>query len=161
MIRRLFNIASVAGLVVSVGLWAISYAPIGPTLASRMTNSVPGAKPGLCLQSNSVFTIRLGQCDDTSYTLGVGRGDVLIGGYRDISKRFPGGLPVMVRIPVRRVSLAIVFSFLAVSLFLTSLMGRGRRRRARHGCCEHCGYDLRGSPEGACSECGVDTALAG
>jgi hypothetical protein len=29
-----------------------------------------------------------------------------------------------------------------------------RRRRARHGCCPTCGYDLRGSPEGACSECG-------
>jgi hypothetical protein len=29
-----------------------------------------------------------------------------------------------------------------------------RRRRARRGLCVHCGYDLRGSPAGRCSECG-------
>jgi hypothetical protein len=36
-----------------------------------------------------------------------------------------------------------------------------RLRRSHLGLCAHCGYDLRGSPEGACSECGADTALAG
>ncbi len=30
-----------------------------------------------------------------------------------------------------------------------------RRRRRRSGLCENCGYDLRGSVSGTCSECGV------
>src|SRR5436309_1373752 len=36
-----------------------------------------------------------------------------------------------------------------------------RRRRRRLGLCLRCGYDLRGSPSGACPECGAGSAAAG
>jgi hypothetical protein len=35
-----------------------------------------------------------------------------------------------------------------------------RRRRRRRGLCPMCGYDLRGSPSGVCSECGWGGAMS-
>jgi hypothetical protein len=36
-----------------------------------------------------------------------------------------------------------------------------RRRRRRRGLCLACGYDLRGTPSGACPECGTSRSPAG
>ncbi len=54
---------------------------------------------------------------------------------------------------------------LAVPLMVLALVLRTVRRRsearasARSGHCPTCGYDLRGSPEGKCPECGCATKL--
>jgi hypothetical protein len=43
---------------------------------------------------------------------------------------------------------------------VTGLFRCRRRIQARRGLCPECGYDLRGSPTGVCSECGCGEANA-
>ena len=50
-------------------------------------------------------------------------------------------------------AIALVLLLISVSPFLTRQVKR--RVRRRHGRCLHCGYDLRGTTESRCPECGI------
>jgi hypothetical protein len=67
--------------------------------------------------------------------------DVAAVGWQRIDARLPLWMPTVV--------------LLLAGFLLWLLPGRRRRRRLRLGQCVQCGYDLRGSAGGRCSECGA------
>jgi hypothetical protein len=175
MIRRLFHIASVVGLVVSVTAWGVSYWGVfvhaalydgtystslcaGSLRASwraassvRLRTSFNYGLEALWLsqelydQTHSDYRIEVASLRNPwrpapNPRPSQSRWYPTVAGYRSGGKHFD-------------VPLWISTLILTICSYPAFVAFR-RRRRARHGYCAHCGYDLRGSPEGACSECG-------
>ncbi len=132
MFRKTLTIFSLIGLLLSVGLWGVSY--FNPWY------------------QGSGFEVNLSQgrffCCWGFRPTGLSRffwggfqwSEIPAGGYPTPHVMVPLWIPVTV--------------FGCASTYLL-LPGRRRRRRKKLGLCVKCGYDLRGSKE-RCSECGQE-----
>lgn len=154
MIRKAVFILCVVMLVMTLGLWAWSYAcddfvTWGGTSWSGSFSATRGL---FCLELHPDFNT------------GVGRGIqwVPLGTWRDrLSKKRPSILWGRDTLP--QVTYLIIYApfwwvavFLALypiygGLYRSLILPRSRRRR---GLCVLCGYDLTGNTSGQCPECG-------
>ena len=149
MIRKTVTILSLIGLLISGGLWGLSYWDFSAAF----------------IRSAEGVDIHLSQgCLQFSYTAYVGgprqpRNILYVGGFRfdttwmppyyftSGSPRFPS---LVAYVPVNLLALA----FLILSGYLLAPSHR-RRKRKKLGLCVKCGYDLRGSKK-RCPECGTE-----
>ena len=133
MLRKTLTILSLIGLLISVGLWGVSYFNLGYITQSSY---------GLGLSKGSVMLGWPGDPPGWHYK-----------GYHDLETLW---LPVLAGGPRNRwieIPLwmpAAVFS----SAFCFSYFPTDRRKRKRLGLCAKCGYDLRASKD-RCPECGA------
>src|SRR5262245_41489596 len=80
----------------------------------------------------------------------------------DMQNRLNALHPTPTLLPTRALAVPFIFNtiFYAAILWLPfAMIGVARRRRRAHrGLCTACGYDLRGSPNKLCPECGVSAS---
>jgi hypothetical protein len=72
----------------------------------------------------------------------------------------PKFLPAFIRFgPMQNASVPLVSAVIVFAVMPLHSLSRSIRRRISiiRGRCPACGYDLRGSPDGACSECGAES----
>ncbi len=161
MIRKALTILSLIGLLLSVGLWGVSYLNIGYY-----------GEGAIALERGSIFwskattiIILYGlpmkgdeneQVSDNDEPLSGGRPHYEFlsgwhyGGFRDFATAFKPvlALPRNLRVPLWVPGLLFLPGAYACVLPLSR-----RRKRKKLGLCLKCGYDLRGSCE-RCPECG-------
>ncbi len=145
MIRKTLTMLSLLGLLLSVGLWGVSYFPVGYVFQSQqfpdfgvvnglltiskvpMVAQSPGVQYGNKQVSGTLWWPPVGSSFWSSNVLGW-------------SFLLPLWMPTL------------LFGSAIVSCSLARR--RSRRIRKKLGLCLHCGYVLRGS-EGSCPECGT------
>ena len=167
MIRKSLTILSLIGLLLSVGLWGVSYwdlmyfrrtarpavgfppVPFPPPFSVSPTGVL--LSEGQPLYEYSGYFLSHGGLGTWSY-LGT-KGRAPKPGWRrtrfswrtDWLPKSDGGIAVPLWIPT------VLF---ALILWFSSVPFHRRRKRKRLGLCIKCGYDLRGS-KGRCPECGT------
>ena len=155
MLRKTLTILSLIGLLLSAGLWGVSYWNVHVWFIRRA--------------EGVSFELRKG-CLQFSYDTFVGgprqtRNEFYVGGFSGFDTiwmppyYYTGGLPrfpsLVVYVPVNLLALV----FLILSGYLLAPAHR-RRKREKLGLCVKCGYDLRGSEE-RCPECGSEFESSG
>ena len=154
MLRKFLTIVSLVGLVLSLGLWAVSYRnihwgiiPSWPSPDCEQTNNctgVVGLSRGALVGWGSVDGDL--EIDMQTYWSGFVGFQTLWAPHVGVNTRNQfkvWGFVVPLYIPL--VASGFVFIWL--------IPGHRRRKRKKLGLCVGCGYDLRGSKE-RCSECG-------
>ncbi len=145
MFRKTLTIISLIGLLLSVGLWAVSYFYLSYTIQTRSVHTQYAAAWGGLQYSSSAPPLRHG---GQRFRLRVGSWWNLRG-FRDFetgwvpSKR-AGHLFIPLWIPSVLCSFVFAISYAPL---------RRRRKRKKLGLCVKCGYDLRASKD-RCPECG-------
>ncbi len=141
MLRKSLTISSLIGLLLSVGLWGVSYWNLSWLSSDNHINVWIG-RGGF----------HLGISD--GYSRLPGRRNFRISGPRGLSARW---LPVIKRYSIEHTTYflplwvpTLVFAF---TFWLSYTPLHRRRKRKKLGLCVKCGYDLRGSKE-RCPECG-------
>ncbi len=146
MFRKTLTIFSLIGLILSVGLWAVSYFDLSYTIRTRSILSKYAAVRG-GLQYSSETPINSFGLD--------GRIRLLVGrwwklrGLRDFETKWVPSIGedhVFIPLWIPSVLFSVVFA-------ISYTPFRRRRKRKKLGLCVKCGYDLRGSKE-RCPECG-------
>lgn len=150
MLRKTLTTLSFIGLLLSAGLWGVSYWNLMASFI-RKTEMVEIVLTRGCLQFE--------------YQTFVGsprrpRNELFVGGLSGFdtvwmppyyyTSGLPGSPNLLVYVPVNLLTLA----FLILSGYLLAPFHR-RRKREKLGLCVKCGYDLRGSKE-RCPECGKE-----
>ena len=151
MMRKPLAILSVAGLVVSLLLWGLSY--------FRLNTAGPGPLVNINLVGGALFVGDLGGVGRRGGKRRRGRGGLF--GFRNFGTRWKpkyksgggGGVGGVWYVVVPLWLPASLFGLLWCFRFL--LPSFRRRRRERLGLCLCCGYDLRGSIN-RCPECGQE-----
>ena len=155
MIRKTLTILSLIGLLLSVGLWGVSFFWSVIWLSSDCTIRVEYGHGGLLLaiSERKVFP------DDKA-------------GWRVVWWRFPyreatwlpdywsitTGSTISTQVPLRGVDVPLwipVVPFAFLVWYNCFSPAHRRRKRKKLGLCVKCGYDLRGSNE-RCPECGQE-----
>ena len=138
MLRKTLTILSLIGLLLSVGLWGVSYLDMGHR----------GQKYTWGITMGAVFWMHDEHHRDyqPSYVVQGYRSMRTIWLPHAISHR---GSVVHVVLPLWMPTLFLVSCFLPLYLPM-----HRRRKRKKLGLCVNCGYDLRGSME-RCPECGA------
>ena len=149
MIRKTLTIVSLIGLLLSVGLWGVSYWDVSAMFIRRAEGVDIYLSQG-CLQFS--YSAYVGGPRQPTNGLYVGRFrfDTIWmppNYYTSGSPRFPS---LVVYVPVNLLALA----FLILSGYLLAPTHR-RRKRKKLRLCVKCGYDLRGSKD-RCPECGEE-----
>ena len=138
MIRKTLTNLSLLGLLLSVGLWGVSYLDIGHRGQKYTWGIIRGA----------VFWMHDEHRQDYQPSY-------FVGGYRSMRTIW---LPHAIRHRGSVVHVVIPLwmpiLFLSSCFFALYLPSRRRRKRKKLGLCLKCGYDLRASEE-RCPECGT------
>ena len=180
MLRKTLTILSLVGLLLSVGLWAVSYLNIGYYFSNADRNPLvssnvqPSGEGAIVLERGSIFwskatsiIILYGlpmkgdeneQVSDNDEPLSGGRPHYEFlsgwhyGGFRDFATAFKPvlALPRNLRVPLWVPGLLFLPGAYACVLPLSR-----RRKRKKLGLCLKCGYDLKGLTEPRCPECGT------
>ena len=138
MLRKTLTIFSLMGLLLSGGLWGVSYLDI------YYTYSVNGRGSRSVFLQGGVF----GHANFKGYTVEE-PGDISVQGFRSFAT---GWVPHFGRVSVIPLWIPTLL-FAALFLSCRPFHFHRRRKRKRLGLCLKCGYDLRAS-EARCPECG-------
>ena len=159
MIRKTLTILSLIGLLLSVGLWGVSF--VGMGFYEKFSNPLLRVS-WLAKGSLHISTIKL--TNHQAYAPAVeSRFFIILGGNFRIApnkKTTWHLLPVFVRTGPPgewRMSAPLYIGILLFGAYplWMALPFRRRRKRKKLGLCVKCGYDLRGSKE-RCPECGQE-----
>ena len=162
MIRKTLTLLSLLGLLLSVGLWGVSF--VGMGFYEKFSNpllSVSWVAKG----SLHIHTIKLVN-PQTYAPRFKSRFFVVLGGsYRLAPNKKTTWhlLPVYSGVPTGQLMMSVpiyigILLFGAYPLWM-ALPFRRRRKRKKLGLCLKCGYDLRGSKD-RCPECGKEFETA-
>ena len=143
MLRRTLTILSFIGLLLSVGLWGVSYSDVFYYLQRRQTQHYfVGLGDGAC----RFFYVEMGP---SSLVPGLHWS-----GYTNLNTEWKPDLDVEageVRLSVPLWMPTVVFGLLLASC--RPLLFHRRRKRKKLGLCVKCGYNLKGLSEPRCPEC--------
>ena len=169
MIRRTLTILSLIGLLLSAGLWGVSYLRVWIFLGGSCSL---GARKGMMFVSRTPspvgpFTIKEEMMlSGYSHVMSIG-GVLHVGaeGFQSFATAWwmPSGSFLVQRWSGRGVVVPLWMpTVLFGALFASSrpLRSRRRRKRKKLGLCLKCGYDLRASKE-RCPECGEEFGSTG
>ena len=153
MLRKTLTILSLIGLLLSVGLWGVSY--------SNLWYGKPGRSVTVSFRAGAL-------CWQRGITLGFGNnpsrdpwpaGSRLekeqwnLSGFTDFGTLYKpvfNSPPIVLLLPLW---MPATFFVLVLGMSFRPILHFRRRKRKRLGLCVKCGYDLRGSEE-RCPECG-------
>ena len=155
MLRRTLTIFSLIGLLLSVGLWGLSYwvvtyrfnsGDIGRLMFGAVDWLEPGTVQRQMWKSIAVFDPR---------------SELHVVGFDNSETNWTPSRQTYVTGMVRTIiPLWIPTAAFVVFLPIVYLPGRRRRKRKKLGLCLKCGYDLRAS-KGRCPECGTTMQKSG
>ena len=146
MIRKTLTILSLIGLLLSVGLWGVSYLD----MSYVCWTNVFGSEDGSIILTGGCFIYSVFR----GYTVGES-GDFYVGGFSGFATEWRPRLSPNIRVPLW------IPTFLFGSLCcLCRPLHHRRRKRKKLGLCIHCGYDLRASKD-RCPECGEEFVSTG
>ena len=150
MLRKTLTIFSRIGLLLSVGLWAVSYLNVEYVSSRRQINSVRVAN-GLLRVSQSMLIYE----DSDPSWLGLHSS-----GFSGFDTSWTPSYSYNKNSRFSNWRLAIPFwiptSLFSVILLPSLVQSYRRRKRKKLGLCVKCGYDLRASKD-RCPECGQGT----
>ena len=158
MIRKTLTILSLLGLLLSVGLWAVSI--VGMGFYEKFSNPLISVS---WVAKGSLHIHRIELVNPQSYApVRKSRFFVILGGnYRSAPNEKTAWhlLPVYSGMPAGQLMMSVplyiaILLFGAYPLWMT-LPFHGRSKRKKLGLCVKCGYDLRGS-KARCPECGEE-----
>ncbi len=146
MIRKTLTVFSLIGLLLSVGLWGVSYWNVG-VLVDRSSYYVMAQthQGGLSIGVESFPSGNLG--NGTTWGMGGFRGfqTSIVGPW---ITHYHGSTSIIIPLPLLAVCLGLIFMYCASP-------SHRRRKRKKLGLCVKCGYDLRASKD-RCPECGTE-----
>ncbi len=149
MLRKSLTILSRIGLLLSVGLWGVSYFKVEYVSARRQIHSVRVAS-GLLRVSQSMLIY---EESDPSWI------GLHSSGFSGFDTAWTPSYSYNKNSRFRNWRLAIPFwiptSLFSVILLPSFVQSYRRRKRKKLGLCVKCGYDLRGSKD-RCPECGEE-----
>ena len=147
MLRRTLTILSLIGLLLSVGLWGVSYFHLSYTIRTpSILSTYAAVRGGLEYSSDTPIN---------SFGLD-GRTRLLVGkwwklrGLRDLETKWVpsiGEYYLFIPLWIPSVLFSLVFAISCTPILR-------RRKRKKLGLCVKCSYDLRGSKD-RCPECGT------
>ena len=149
MFRKALTILSLIGLLLSVGLWAVSYLNVEYVSSRRQTRSIRVAN-GLLRVSQSMLIYE----ETNPSWLGLHSS-----GFTGFHTLWTPSYSYDKNSRFRYWRLAIPFwiptSLFSIILLPPLVQSCRRRKRRKLGLCVKCGYDLRGSKD-RCPECGEE-----
>ena len=149
MLRKLLTILSLIGLLLSIGLWGLSYLNVAYVSSRRKTNSVRVAN-GLLRVSQSMLIYKE---PDPSWT------GLHSSGFTGFHTSWTPSYSCDKNSRFGYWRLAIPFwiptSLFSIILLPPLVQSYRRRSRRKNGLCENCGYNLKGLTEQRCPECGT------
>ncbi len=147
MLRKTLTILSLIGLLLSVGLWGVSYLNVGYVSSRRQTRSVRVAN-GLLRVSQSMLIYE----ETNPSWLGL-HSSGFTGFHTSWTPSY--SYDKNPRLGYWRVAIPfwIPASLFSIVLLPPVVQSYRRRKRRKLGLCVKCGYDLRGS-SARCPECG-------
>ena len=160
MIRKGLTIFSLIGLLLSAGLWGVSYFNLSyrsRPIIIRVSQGAISLERGLDILVARVQALRRTHGSDRISRLPDGVVGWHVGGFEDLSTDWRPSMDsngVIVPLWVPTVILALL------SYFTGFLPLYRRRKRKKLGLCVKCGYDLRASKD-RCPECGEEFGSTG
>ena len=141
MIRRTLTILSLSGLLLSVGLWGVSYGNCGYVSGITFWAVLDGVViRGVPLQDVHPPRWVWGGRGASRFAPPLWSPHIL---HNDFGQLLWVSLPLWMP----------TFFFVIVFFFSYDPLLRSRRKRKKLGLCVKCGYDLTGLPEPRCPEC--------
>ena len=155
MLRKTLTIFSLIGLLISVGLWGVSYFNLSyfsRSIIIRVSQGAISSGRALDILVARVQALRRAHGSDRISRLPDGVVGWHLGGFEDLSTDWrpsmdSNGVIVPLWVP------SVIFALL--SYFTGFLPLYRRRKRKKLGLCLKCGYDLRASKD-RCPECGQE-----
>ena len=151
MLRKAFTTLSRMGLLLSVGLWAVSYLNVEYVSSRRQTHSVRVAN-GLLRVSQSMLVY---EEPDPSWKGSHSSG--FTGFHTSWTPSYSYDKNPRLGYWHLAVPFWIPTSLFSIILLTPLVQSYRRRKRKKLGLCVKCGYDLRASKE-RCPECGTEIA---